>query len=124
MHPEKVCPGTHVDVPPLPTSTQSTRCASSTAPRRRQGAAARSGETKVAPGAIARNAAGNPTGAIQALLAAETADPHDPRIPYARATILARLGRLDEALNATRRALEIDPNFSAASSLLQQLEAK
>ena len=71
---------------------------------------------------LARNAAGNPTGAIQALLAAETADTRDPRIPYARATIHAQLGQISEARSAARRALELNPRFNEAASLLQQLQ--
>ncbi len=71
---------------------------------------------------LARNAAGNPTGAIQALLAAETADPRDPRIPYARATIHAQLGQISEARTAAQRALELNPRFTGAASLLQQLQ--
>ncbi len=70
---------------------------------------------------LARNAAGNPTGAIQALLTAESAD---PRIPYARATIHARLGQLSEARQAARRALELNPQFTEAAALLQQLPAR
>jgi Flp pilus assembly protein TadD len=73
---------------------------------------------------LARNAAGDPTGAIQALLAAETADPRDPRIPYARATICAHLGEFREAREAARRAMELDPQFSEAADLLQQLPAR
>lgn len=72
---------------------------------------------------LARNAAGNPAGAIQALLAAEAADSRDPRIPYARATIHARLGQLDEARQAARRALELNPQFREAATLLRQLPA-
>jgi Flp pilus assembly protein TadD len=73
---------------------------------------------------LARNAAGDSTGAIEALLAAETADPHDPAIPYARATIQAQLGRFDEARQAARRALELDPQFTDAAKLLSQLQTK
>jgi tetratricopeptide (TPR) repeat protein len=70
---------------------------------------------------LARNSAGNPNGAIQALLAAATADPNDPRIPYARATIHAQLGQIDEARQAARRALELNPQFAEAAALLDQL---
>lgn len=70
---------------------------------------------------LAYNSAGNPTDAIRALLAAESADPRDPQIPYARATILARLGQFDEARQAVRRALELSPQFSEAARLLDQL---
>ena len=73
---------------------------------------------------LARNAAGNPAGAIHALLAAEIADPRDPRIPYARATILALLGQINRARQAARRALELDPQFTEAAALLQQLQAR
>jgi Flp pilus assembly protein TadD len=73
---------------------------------------------------LARNAAGNPTGAIAALLAAESASPRDPRIPYALATIYAQLGQFNEARQAARRALELDPKFAEAAALLQQLEAR
>ncbi len=73
---------------------------------------------------LARNAAGNPTGAIQALIAAESAEPNDPSIPYARATIHARLGQLNEARQAARRALELNPNLPEAAALLQQLPSR
>ena len=70
---------------------------------------------------LARNAAGNPTGAIQALLAAESAEPNDPSIPYARATVLARTGKISEARLAAQRALELDPHSRDAANLIQQL---
>lgn len=73
---------------------------------------------------LARNAAGNSIGAIQALLAAESAAPRDPTIPYARATIHAQLGQMREARAAASRALEIDPQFPAAAALLRQLDAR
>ena len=71
---------------------------------------------------LARHAAGNPTGAIQALLAAETAAPNDPAIPYARATIHAQLGQMNEARQAARRALEMNPQFPEAAALLRELD--
>ncbi len=71
---------------------------------------------------LARSAAGDPNGAIQALLVAESADPRDPRIPYARATIQLKLGQVEEARTAARRALELNPNFTDAATLLQQLQ--
>jgi predicted CXXCH cytochrome family protein len=64
-----------------------------------------------------------PGPALAALVRAESIDPHSPEIPYARATILAGSGRLDEARAAARRALEIRPDFSAAAELLRRLEA-
>lgn len=73
---------------------------------------------------LARNAAGDTDGAIQALLAAESANPRDPLIPYARATICARLGKIGEAREAARRALELEPRFGDAENLLQQLPDK
>ena len=70
---------------------------------------------------LARNAQGDVTGAIEALLRAESADPNDPRIPYARATVLAHQGNLAGARAAAQRALELNPNFTAAADLLRQL---
>lgn len=46
----------------------------------------------------------------------------NPLYPYARATILARQGRMDEARGAAKTALSIDPNYSDAAALLQQLQ--
>ncbi len=70
---------------------------------------------------LAQNALGKTDEAIQALVRAESAEPRDASIPYARATILARLGRIEEARTATRRALELQPGFNAARTLLQSL---
>jgi Flp pilus assembly protein TadD len=69
---------------------------------------------------LARSARGNDASALEALVRAESADPSDPRTPYARATVLARLGKLDEARVAARRALELAPN-SAAADLLRHI---
>jgi len=73
---------------------------------------------------LARSGRGDAPGALEALLRAEAADPRDPRAPYARATVLAQLGRLDEARAAARRALELAPEFAAARALLRQLEGR
>jgi len=70
---------------------------------------------------LARNAAGDPAGAVRALFSAESANPGDPAIPYARATILARQGQMKEARQAAERALEIDPRFTPAANLLRNL---
>src|SRR6185295_747666 len=70
---------------------------------------------------LAQNAAGQPDVAIESLLRGESAEPRDPRIPYARATIHARLGQNKLAGLAARRALEIDPAYTEARQLLQQL---
>ncbi|GAA5127881.1 tetratricopeptide repeat protein [Luteolibacter yonseiensis] len=70
---------------------------------------------------LARSGTNQPRAAIEALLKAEAADPSDPSIPYARATIHARLGQKNEALNATTRALQLRPDFQEAKQLLQML---
>lgn len=67
---------------------------------------------------------GQPSRALDALIRAESIDALSARIPYARATILARLGRNREASIEARRALEIDPGFSDAAALLQSLETE
>ena len=72
---------------------------------------------------LARNTAGDITGALQALLTAEAASPRDPQVPYARATILARLKQWDRAREAAQRALILDPQFQPAATLLQQIQA-
>ncbi len=73
---------------------------------------------------LARFGAGNAPGAVQALIAAETAAPQDPQIPYARATIHAQIGQLHEARTAAQRALELNPQFAEAASLLRQLQGR
>ena len=65
--------------------------------------------------------AGQPGAAIESLLRGESVEPREARIPYARATILARLGQRNAAAAAARRALEIDPAHADARRLLQQL---
>ena len=73
---------------------------------------------------LAQNALGETEQAIKSLLRAESADPHDAGIPYARATILARLERNAEARAAANRALEIQPAFNDARTLLRILDAQ
>ena len=73
---------------------------------------------------LARSGSGDELGALAALARAETLATTDPRIPYARATILARLGRFEQARTSARRALELNPHFDAATGLLRQLEAR
>ena len=70
---------------------------------------------------LARNQAGQPEAAIAALLKAENVEQNDPGIPYARATILLRLRRIPEAIEAAQRALEIQPSYGPARALLQEL---
>jgi predicted CXXCH cytochrome family protein len=70
---------------------------------------------------LAKYSAGSVEDALTALVRAESTDSNDPRSPYARATILAKLGRTDEARRAAQRALEIQPNFPEAQQLLEAL---
>ena len=70
---------------------------------------------------LAQNASEQSDAAIESLLRGESVEPDDARIPYARATILARLGQRQAALLAARRALEINPAHGEAKQLLQQL---
>jgi predicted CXXCH cytochrome family protein len=71
---------------------------------------------------LARQQAGNSPGALAALLQGENADPRDPQIPYARATILLQLAQPAEARQALQRALQVQPAFTPARDLLNQLE--
>lgn len=59
--------------------------------------------------------------AIQSMLQGERADPNDEAIPYARATIHARLGQRNEAIEAATRALQIRQNFPEAIQLIRSL---
>lgn len=70
---------------------------------------------------LARSGADRPLEAINALRRAESADPTDSAIPYARATIHARLGQQREAAEAAARALQLRPDFAEARQLLQTL---
>jgi tetratricopeptide (TPR) repeat protein len=70
---------------------------------------------------LARNSMNQPGEAIAALLNGEAAEPSDSAIPYARATIHARLGQTDEARAAAARALQLRPDFPEAIQLLQAL---
>jgi tetratricopeptide (TPR) repeat protein len=70
---------------------------------------------------LALNAGGKPEAALDALVRAEGLSPADPRIPYARATILARLNRLGDAKTAAARAIELNPSFTDAQKLLEAL---
>jgi tetratricopeptide (TPR) repeat protein len=69
---------------------------------------------------LALSSAGESSEALEALGRAESLAP-EARIPYARATILARLGRIAEAKSAARRALELQPDFQPAQELLRVL---
>ena len=70
---------------------------------------------------LAQNGLGQTGAAITTLLRAESLAPGDALIPYARATMLVRLGRRDEAIGAAKRSLEIDPAADAARQLLRAL---
>ena len=52
---------------------------------------------------------------------AESLSSRDARIPYARATILAQLGRVAEARAAARRAQDLQPSDPAPAELLRAL---
>jgi len=70
---------------------------------------------------LARSGAGQLQAAVEALLHAESADATDPRAPYARATVLAREAKIDEAKVAAQQALAIQPDYSRARDLLRRL---
>ena len=70
---------------------------------------------------LLQNAGGEPQVALNSLLRGEQADPLDTRIPYARATILIRLGREDEAKALLRKILEAHPDATACRQLLDKL---
>ena len=70
---------------------------------------------------LAYSAQNNIELALTALLRAESLDARSAQIPYARATILARLGRTDEARRAAQRALELQSGFPEATALLRAL---
>jgi len=71
---------------------------------------------------LAYSALNQPEPALGSLLRAESLDATSAMIPYARATILARLGRVEEARAAAHRALELNQHFLEAQQLLRQLE--
>ncbi len=66
---------------------------------------------------IAKNGLGDVPGALEALQRGELANPRDPGIPYARATILAQQGRKPEAIAALDRVLSIAPGHGEALQL-------
>ena len=70
---------------------------------------------------LALNGQGRTAEAMDALRKGEVADPSDPGIPYARATILAQLGQKQEAIAATQKALNINPGFQEARQLMIML---
>jgi tetratricopeptide (TPR) repeat protein len=70
---------------------------------------------------LALSADGQVDAALHTLAHAEQIAPDDPLIPYARATILAHAGRINEARTAVQRALILRPDFNDAVRLLQTL---
>jgi len=64
-----------------------------------------------------------PESALEALARAEALDPGNAQAPYAAATIYSHLQRTEEAAQAARRALKIDPNYREAAELLRMLSA-
>ncbi|HEY1050554.1 MAG TPA: tetratricopeptide repeat protein, partial [Prosthecobacter sp.] len=71
---------------------------------------------------LALNGQGRTAEAVDALRQGENADPSDPGIPYARATILAQLGQREAAIQATQKALGINPGLQEARQLLHMLQ--
>ena len=72
---------------------------------------------------LAQNSMGKIDAALNSLQQAASRAPSDPRIPYARATILLQSNRRDEALADARRALEINPDYEPARRLILTLGA-
>jgi tetratricopeptide (TPR) repeat protein len=70
---------------------------------------------------LAKNSLNDPEGAMAALWRGETANPADPAIPYARATILARLGRGQEAMQAVEKTLLIQRDHPEALQMKMML---
>jgi tetratricopeptide (TPR) repeat protein len=67
---------------------------------------------------LALSAGGKTEAALDGLSRAERLSPADARIPYARATILARINRIAEAKAAAAKAVELDRSFTDAQRLL------
>jgi tetratricopeptide (TPR) repeat protein len=70
---------------------------------------------------LARSAMKDPGAALAALERAEREDGTDAEIPYARATVLVRLGRMQEASIAAGQALKLRPGYPEARDLLSKL---
>jgi superkiller protein 3 len=62
-----------------------------------------------------------PEAAVEALLRAESLDARSAQIPFARATVLVNLNRVEEARRAAQRALELQPGHPEAQQLLRAL---
>ena len=70
---------------------------------------------------LALSALGKVDDAVVALNQAESLAPKDPQIPLARARVLSRANRNDEAKSAAIEALGIQPAFMPAQEFLQHL---
>ena len=70
---------------------------------------------------LAKNGQGDVPGALEALQRGELANPNDPGIPYARATILVQQGRRQEAIAALEKVLNIAPGHGEAMRLRAML---
>jgi tetratricopeptide (TPR) repeat protein len=70
---------------------------------------------------LAYGQSGNFVKAIESLTLAESANRFDARAGYAKATILARMGRNTDAIAALRGVLKIQPDFPEARLLLHSL---
>jgi tetratricopeptide (TPR) repeat protein len=70
---------------------------------------------------LALSAFGQIDDSLAALDRAAVLAPNDPQIPYARANILFRSKRYDEARISAQKTLVLDPDFQPAHDLLQRL---
>ncbi len=73
---------------------------------------------------LAYSQAGRLDDAVRSIEHAEKVTPTEPRYPYARATILARMNRSAEAKEAALHVLSIDPRNQQAADLLQSLDQR
>ncbi|MGC9036141.1 MAG: ammonia-forming cytochrome c nitrite reductase subunit c552 [Verrucomicrobiia bacterium] len=71
---------------------------------------------------LAYDAEGESEKALNALNRAEVINEYSAQYPYARATILYKLGRFEEARKAALRALQIEPNYKEAQFLIQNIK--
>ena len=70
---------------------------------------------------LLQNSQGKPQDAIASLQQAANTDPTNPDPPYAQATILIRLGQVEQAINAAREALRRAPDHQPSQQFLRQM---
>jgi tetratricopeptide (TPR) repeat protein len=70
---------------------------------------------------VALSAIGQIDDSLAAMDRASALAPNDPRIPYARANILLRAKRYEEARTAANQSLRIQPDFQPAQRLLESV---